>query len=114
MSEIHQICQSLSPERIRVLYWDTRVRGNETYEMHELDELPKATKPVGGGGTNVECVPNFIRDEGIKPQACVVLTDGYVWGSWGQWDCPVLWCILDNKTAKPDTGKQVHIQSGDM
>jgi predicted metal-dependent peptidase len=114
MSEIHQICQTLNPERIRVLYWDTRVRGNETYEMHELDELPKATKPVGGGGTNVECVPNFIRDEGIKPQACVVLTDGYVWGSWGQWDCPVLWCILDNKTAKPDTGKQVHIQSGDM
>lgn len=114
MSEIHQICQTLNPERIRVLYWDTRVRGSETYEMHELDELPKATKPVGGGGTNVECVPNFIRDEGIKPQACVVLTDGYVWGSWGQWDCPVLWCILDNKTAKPDTGKQVHIQSGDM
>ena len=38
MSEIHQICQSLSPERIRVLYWDTRVRGNETYDMHELDE----------------------------------------------------------------------------
>ncbi len=114
MSEIHQICQSLSPERIRVLYWDTRVRGNETYDMHELDELPKATKPVGGGGTNVECVPNFIRDEGIKPQACVVLTDGYIWGSWGQWDCPVLWCVLDNKTAKPDTGKQVHIQSGDL
>ena len=114
MSEIHQICQTLNPERIRVLYWDTKVRGNETYDTHELDELPKATKPVGGGGTNVECVPNFIRDEGIKPQACVVLTDGYVWGSWGQWDCPVLWCILDNKTAKPDTGKQVHIQSGDM
>ena len=114
MSEIHQICQTLNPERIRVLYWDTRVRGNETYEMHELDDLPKSTKPVGGGGTSVECVPNFIRDEGIKPQACVVLTDGYVWGSWGQWDCPVLWCILDNKTAKPDTGKQVHIKSGDM
>ena len=114
MSEIRQICQSLTPERIRVLYWDSRVRGNETYDMHELDDLPKATKPVGGGGTNVECVPNFMRDENIKPQACVVLTDGYVWGSWGQWDCPVLWCILDNKTAKPDTGKHVNIQSGDL
>jgi predicted metal-dependent peptidase len=114
MSEIHQICRTLSPERVRVLYWDTRVRGNETYDMHELDDLPKATKPVGGGGTNVECVPNFMRDESIKPQACVVLTDGYVWGSWGQWDCPVLWCILDNKQAKPDTGKQVNIQSEEM
>ena len=114
MSEIRQICQSLMPERIRVLYWDTKVRGNETYDTHELDELPKTTKPVGGGGTSVECVPNYIRDNNINPQACVVLTDGYVFGSWGQWDCPVLWCILDNKTAKPDTGKQVHIQSGDM
>lgn len=114
MSEIRQICQSLMPERIRVLYWDSKVRGDESYDTHELDNLPKATKPVGGGGTSVECVPNYIRDNNINPQACVVLTDGYVFGSWGQWDCPVLWCILDNKTAKPDTGKQVHIQSGDM
>ena len=114
MSEIRQICQSLSPERIRVLYWDSAVRGDESYDVHELDNLPKATKPVGGGGTSVECVPNYIRDNNINPQACVVLTDGYVFGSWGQWDCPVLWCILDNKTAKPDTGKQVHIKSGDM
>ena len=67
MSEIRQICQSLSPERIRVLYWDSEVRGDESYDTHELDNLPKATKPVGGGGTSVECVPNYIRNEGIKP-----------------------------------------------
>ena len=114
MSEIHQICTTLTPERVRVLYWDTEVRGDESYDVDELDDLPKATKPVGGGGTNVECVPNYIRDNNLNPQACVVLTDGYVWGSWGQWDCPVLWCVLDNKNAKPDTGKQVNIKSGDM
>lgn len=114
MSEIHQICSTLNPERVRVLYWDTKVCGNETYDTHELDDLLKSTQPVGGGGTNVECVPEFIRDNNVKPQACVVLTDGYIWGSWGQWDCPVLWCILDNKSARPDTGKQVNIKSGDM
>ena len=114
MSEINHICSTLNPERVRVLYWDTQVRGDESYAVHELDKLIDSTKPVGGGGTSVECVPQYIRDHTINPQACVVLTDGYIWGSWGEWDCPVLWCILDNKNAKPATGKQVHIKSEDM
>jgi hypothetical protein len=25
-----------------------------------------------------------------------------------------LWCVLDNKNAKPDNGKAVHIESSDM
>ncbi len=114
LSEIKGVCDTVKPESVRVLYWDTKVCGNETYDTHELEDLLKSTQPVGGGGTSVECVPEFIRDNSIKPQACVVLTDGYIWGSWGQWDCPVLWCILDNKSARPDTGKQVNIKSGDM
>jgi hypothetical protein len=44
----------------------------------------------------------------------IVLTDGYLYGGWGQWQQPVLWCVLDNERAKPDTGKTVHIASRDM
>ena len=50
----------------------------------------------------------------INPQACIVLTDGDLYRGWGQWDCPVLWTILNNKCAVPDIGKAVHIKSGDM
>ena len=114
MSEIRSICETVQPERIRLLYWDTRVCRDEKYDMHELDDLVKTTKPAGGGGTNVECVVEYITAEGIKPQAAIVLTDGYLGGTWGQWSCPVLWCILDNKSAKPDTGKYVHIKSREM
>jgi len=55
-----------------------------------------------------------MADEGIKPQACIVLTDGYLYSGWGDWTCPVLWAILDNKSAVPDEGKAVHIKSRDM
>ena len=82
--------------------------------MHEIDELVKSTKPKGGGGTTVECVPEHMTKEGIKPQACIVLTDGFLGGSWGKWSCPVLWCIIDNKSATADVGKTVHIKRREL
>ena len=72
------------------------------------------TKPKGGGGTMVECVPQYLQDKQIKAQCVIVLTDGYLGGSWGQWNHPVLWAILDNKNAVPDCGQAVHIKNGDM
>ena len=114
MSEIKSICDTVQPEAVRLLYWDTRVCQDEKYDTHELDDLVKTTKPKGGGGTNVECVPAYLTEHGVKPQAAIILTDGYLGGSWGQWACPVLWCILDNQSAKPDTGKYVYIKSRDL
>tara|TARA_R110002124_G_scaffold135627_2_gene298581 strand:+ start:2298 stop:3482 length:1185 start_codon:yes stop_codon:yes gene_type:complete len=114
MSEIQGICATVHPEVIRLLYWDTRVCQDEKYDMQSLDGLVKTTKPKGGGGTNVECVPEYLTEHGVKPQAAIVLTDGYLGGSWGKWACPVLWCILDNKSAIPDTGKHVHITSQEL
>ena len=56
----------------------------------------------------------YMAENHIHPQACIVLTDGDLYRGWGQWDCPVLWTILNNKCAVPDIGKAVHIKSGDM
>ena len=114
LTETKEICDTVHPDKVRMLYWDTQVCQDEEYEQHELDDLVKSTKPAGGGGTSVECVPEYITAKGIKPQAVVVITDGYLGGSWGQWSCPVLWVIIDNKSAKPDVGVAVHVKSGDM
>ena len=81
--------------------------------MQELDTMIQSTRPKGGGGTSVECVPKYMNDKHITPQAVIVITDGYV-GSWGQWSCAVLWVIIDNKSAKPDCGITVHVKSGDI
>ena len=114
LSEVKGICDAAHPSCVRLLYWDTQVCGDEKYELHELDDLTKSTKPVGGGGTDVACVPEHITKEGISPQAVIVLTDGYLWGDWGQWASPVLWCVMDNKQAKPDVGVTVHIKGRDL
>ena len=114
LSEVKAICDTVHPDKVRLLYWDTQICCDETYETHELDTLVQSTKPKGGGGTDVECVTEYIREESINAQACIVITDGDLYSGWGQWTMPVLWCVIDNKHKVPDVGKCVHIKSRDM
>lgn len=114
LGEVAAIAKAVRPQAVRLMYWDTSVCAVEYYMQDQLDDIVKSTKPAGGGGTMVECVPEYMREKQIKPQAVIVLTDGYLGGSWGTWHAPVLWCVLDNKSARPDVGKVVHIESNDM
>lgn len=109
LSEVQAIAVNTQPERIDLIYWDTEVAQHEVYAQDQLDKLIASTKPAGGGGTHVECVPKYMQDNQIKPECVIVLTDGYLGGSWGQWSVPVLWCIAHNKSAKPTTGVAIHI-----
>ena len=108
LSEIKSVCDNVRPDRIRLLYWDTEVCADETYDHAETDTLVQSTKPAGGGGTDVRCVSEYMTEHKINPQAVIVFTDGYVF-DWGTWTCPILWAIYDFERAKPDCGKVVHI-----
>ena len=108
LSEIKSVCDNVRPDRIRLLYWDTEVCADETYNLTETDTLVQSTKPSGGGGTDVRCVSEYMTEHKINPQAVIVFTDGYVF-DWGTWTCPILWAIYDFERAKPDCGKVVHI-----
>jgi len=114
LTEAKSCFDAVHPNWVRMLYWDTEVCSDETYEQHELDDFINSTKPKGGGGTNVECVPAYMTKHGINAQAAIVITDGHIWGSWGKWDCPVLWVVIDNKNAKPDVGTVIHVTSRDL
>ena len=108
LSEIKSVCDNVRPDRIRLLYWDTKVCADETYNHAETDTLVQSTKPAGGGGTDVSCVSEYMAEHKINPQAVIVFTDGYVF-DWGTWTCPILWAIYGFERAKPDCGKVVHI-----
>ena len=47
LSEIVGICNSVRPDKVRLLYWDTQVAGDESYELDRIDDLAKTTKPRG-------------------------------------------------------------------
>ena len=114
ITEAKSCFDTVKPSWVRMLYWDTEVVGDEKYEHDELGKFVQTTKPVGGGGTDVECVPPYIAENNINPQAVIVITDGYLYGGWGKWSCPVLWVVIDNKDAHPPVGKCVHVTSEEL
>ena len=114
LSEVKSVAETVHPEAVRLLYWDTEVCGDERYEGDDVQRIVQSTKPKGGGGTTVECVPQYLQDKQVKAQCVIVLTDGYLGGSWGEWQHPLLWVILDNKNAVPTVGQAVHIKQHQM
>ena len=85
--------------------------------MHQpeaLVGLEHKTQPEGGGGTNPEIVPPYMKEKNINAQCAVVVTDGVIFGDWGDWDCPVLWVIIDNEKAVPPHGEILHVKSSQL
>jgi predicted metal-dependent peptidase len=111
LAEVKSICDIVRPEKVTILYWGSYVVAQEDYDDTNIDRLVDSTKPKDGGGTNVECVSTYMTEQGIDPQAVIVFTDGCIYGGWGQWDCPVLWTVFDNKGCKPTVGKTCHINT---
>ena len=108
LGEIRKICETVTPEGIDLLYWDTRVAQHEKYERDQLEDLLSSTKPRGGGGTAPSCVTEYIAEHKLKPECAVVLSDGYVGSDWGgTWPCPVLWGITSDQVSQ--TGKTVRV-----
>ena len=108
------ICDTVKPAGVRLLYWDTEICRDEYYDEQSTGKLVASTKPEGGGGTDVRCVTQYIQDKNIKAQACIILTDGDIFGGWGEWSLPVLWCILGRTSKIAPVGKTVHIKPEDM
>ena len=111
LTEIKSVCDTVHPETARILYWDTKVCADEKYEGPDIDNIVTSTRPAGGGGTDVTCVPTYMDENNISPQAVIIVTDGYLGNKWGQWNCPILWVIIDNKDARPDCGVVLHVTS---
>jgi predicted metal-dependent peptidase len=112
MSEFNKLILDVMPDRVDVMYWDTRVDGHETYTS-DIKNIISRTNPRGGGGTDPDCVPAFMHEHSIKPDALVVLTDGYMHsnpGAWASLTAPVLWCVIGNSDYTPPKGQIVNIK----
>ena len=110
LSEVQGICINAKPEKVDLLYWDTDVAAHEVYTQEQLGTLTSSTKPAGGGGTDVACVSKYLKDNQIKPECVIVLTDGYIYGNnWGTWNVPVLWTIVGGNKVVPPMGTTIYL-----
>ncbi len=107
--EIARVCQSVKPEKVRVLWWDTEVAGDQEFKPDEYDQIAKLMKPKGGGGTVVSCVAQYMKEKEIKAKALIMLTDGYIESDFVLPELPILWGLVENDDFVPHTGKVMRI-----
>ncbi len=86
-AEVRSILEGQRPQRVYVLYFDTRVQKVDTYEEGERVHLA----PVGGGGTDFGPCFDWLHDQAIQPQTLVFLTDLYGTFPPAAPSYPVLW-----------------------
>lgn len=108
LSEVAGVCEAVKPELVHIIYWGSRVVGHEQYGQADLDDIRSSTRPKSGGGTDVNCVTQYMTERSIAPTCAVVLTDGELYAGWGEWECPVLWAITGNVVA--DVGQTLRIR----
>jgi len=107
--ELASLCEMCEPERVRVLWWDTKVHGEQIFSDN-YSNIAKMLKPMGGGGTIASCVGEFINKHKIKAECVVMFTDGYLESSI-KWDIdsPTLWMVTHNKNFTPPKGKKIMV-----
>jgi hypothetical protein len=107
-TELASICGLVQPESVRILWWDTMVHGEQIFKPDEYNNLASLLKPLGGGGTHVSCVSNYIKKKDIKAECVLIFTDGYV-ESDITWDItiPTLWMVTMNESFVPPCGRKV-------
>lgn len=82
LSEIQGIMDSFPAYRIHVVTFDTEAYNPAQYNSENLDSICDY-EVTGGGGTDFDCVYNYLKENEIEPKRLVMFTDGYPFGSWG-------------------------------
>lgn len=92
LSEVQSLCLGLCPQRVTLLYWDGKVEREETYTPGMYEMLTQSTRAMGGGGTDPQCVKDYLEHQRIEHDVVLILTDGYV-PSFPVFDKPTAWVI---------------------
>jgi len=107
-TELASICDLVSPDVVRIIWWDADVHGEQVFKPEQYKNIASLLKPLGGGGTEVSCVSKYINEKKLSAEAVIVFTDGYVENNI-EWNItpPTLWMITQNRSLDVPVGKKV-------
>jgi len=107
-TELASICDLVSPDVVRIIWWDADVHGEQVFKPDQYQNIASLLKPLGGGGTEVSCVSKYINEKKLSAEAVIVFTDGYVEHDI-EWNIvpPTLWMITQNRSLDVPVGKKV-------
>ena len=108
LGEIQGIMESFPAYRIHVVTFDTEAYNPVQYDSENLDDICDY-EIKGGGGTDFECIFNYLKANEIEPKRLVVFTDGYPFGSWGDENyADTVWILHGTTTIEPPWGQHAY------
>jgi predicted metal-dependent peptidase len=108
LGEIQGIMESFPAYRIHVVTFDTEAYNPVQYDSENLDDICDY-EIKGGGGTDFDCIFNYLKANEIEPKRLVVFTDGYPFGSWGDENyADTVWILHGTTTIVPPWGQHAY------
>lgn len=96
IAELKGMLEDVNPARLTMIWCDAEIEDGSIVELRDASELHDL-KPVGGGGTSVQPVYDWMAKQQDEPDLFIGFTDGYV-GFPPAPKCPVIWASsTDNK-----------------
>lgn len=110
ISETQGIMEQFQSYKIHVGTFDTRVYNTVQYDSENLDSMADY-RVEGGGGTDFDCIFDYLKEEQIEPKRLVVFTDGYPFGSWGDENyADTVWILHGTTTIVPPWGQWAYYE----
>lgn len=108
--EIARIIELVRPEKVTLIWWDTRVAKVQTFNPADYASIRGLLSPGGGGGTDPQVAVDYINQKKLDPQCVIWLTDGEIGDEPTDLHVPQIWGVVDG-TFTSKFGKTVHINS---
>ena len=104
ISEVAGMMDAFDGYKINIACFDTKVYNYQTFTSENMDSIEEY-ELAGGGGTDFDCIFNYLKEENKNPNQLIVFTDGYPGGSWGDPDyCDTTWIIHGDPNPNPPFG----------
>ena len=102
VAEVRSVAEQMRPERIRIVWADAAVAGEQVFELH--DEI--IAEPKGGGGTDMTVPLHYV--EQFNPPVVVLMTDGYT--PWPAVEPPYPLIVLCTTDAPCPVGQVIRVR----
>ena len=110
LSETGGIMESFPAYRIHIASFDTKIHNPMQYDSENLADIAEYVVD-GGGGTDFDCIFNYLKAEEIEPKRLIVFTDGYPYGSWGdELYADTVWILHGTTTIVPPWGQHAYYE----
>ena len=108
LGEIAGMMDAFDGYKVHVFCFDTKTYNPQDFTSENLDTIDNY-EPMGGGGTDFDCIFTYLKAEEITPRRLIVFTDGYPFGSWGDAEyCDTTWILHGTTTIVPPWGTHAY------